>query len=408
LAEKQALNKTNRAIFYRLYPNATQAKQLAKTFGCCRFVYNQVLAEQQDRYYYDQKHLSKEAANDYVNHVLKKNHSWLLEVDKFALTNAVYNVESAYKKFWCHECGYPKFKSKRRSQNSYTTNMTNNNIAILEGAVKLPKLGRVSACIHRQFSKDWLIKSATIKLVASGKYYVSVLFEKTTQPPVAIVPTKKTTLGLDYSSPHFYIDSNGQTADYNKYYRRSEKKLAHAQQSLSRKHKMSKNYAKQRRKVAIIHEHIANQRKDFCHKLSTAIAKQYDAVCVEDINLRGMAGSLNLGKSTNDNGFGMFRNMLEYKLKEQGKQFIVLDRWFPSTKLCPVCGTINKDIVLGVDEWDCPCYGTHHLRDDNAACNIRDAGLAQYASGVADARRVRLDKQKQKQKQKQKRNNSVA
>ena len=137
----------------------------------------------------------------------------------------------------------------------------------------------------------------------------------------------------------------------------------------------SKNYEQQQRKIALLSEHIANQRKDFCHKRSTAIAKQYDAVFVEDIDLRGMAGSLNLGKSTNDNGFGMFREMLQYKLVEQGKVFGKVDRWYPSTKSCHNCGYINKEVTLGVDEWTCPSCGTLHMRDHNAAINIRDEGM---------------------------------
>ena len=193
----------------------------------------------------------------------------------------------------------------------------------------LPKVGNVKVKVHRQPDADWVLKGATVSCTRSGKYFVSLLyeFEKDIQP---IVPTKEKSLGLDYSSHDFYVDSNGKVANYPQFYRQSEEKLAKEQRKLSRMEADSKNYNEQLHKIQLLHEHIANQRKNFCHTVSAAIAKQYDAVFVEDINLRGLAGSLKLGKSTNDNGFGMFRTMLEYKLTSQGKTFAKIDKWYPS------------------------------------------------------------------------------
>lgn len=193
-----------------------------------------------------------------------------------------------------------------------------------------------------------------------------------------IIPAAETTLGLDYSSHDFYVDSNGNKADYPRYYRKAEKRLKCQQCKLSHKKLGSNNRNKQRMKVAAIHEKTANQRKDFCHKLSRKIANSYDAVCVEDINLHGLAGSLELGKSTNDNGFGMFRTFLKYKMEDQGKLLIVIDKWYPSSKMCHECGTINQNLKLKDREWTCSCCGAHIDRDINAAKNIRDVGLKQY------------------------------
>ena len=368
---------SNKGYKYRIYPTSEQETLIAKTFGCVRFVYNQFLAFQEEQYAEKLPHLGKNAMNNVCNQILKDEYPWLREVDKFALTNSVYSLDDAYQRFFKQpgKCGRPKYKSKKNPYRSYTTNITNNNVAILDGAIKLPKLGSVKAKLHRLPPENWTLKSATVSMTASGKYYCSVLFEYEEKPVKPVVPTTETTLGLDYSSPHFYVASNGAVAEFDHYFRETEAKLARAQRRLSRMQRGSNNYYKQKRRVACIHEEIANRRKDFCHKESRKIANSFDAVCVEDINLRGIAQCLKLGKATNDNGFGMFRTFLQYKLQEQGKQLIAIDKWLPSTKACHVCGYINSEITLNVREWTCPSCGTHHDRDENAAINIRDQGL---------------------------------
>ena len=220
-------------------------------------------------------------------------------------------------------------------------------------------------------------------MTASGKYFCSVLFEYKEKLVKPVIPTKETTLGLDYSSPHFYVASNGAVAEYDHYFREAEAKLAKAQRRLSRMQRGSNNYYKQKLRVACIHEEIANRRKDFCHKESRKIANSFNAVCIEDINLRSMAQCLNLGKATNDNGFGMFRTFLQYKLQEQGKQLIVIDKWLPSTKACHVCGTINNELTLKDRHWTCDGCGAFHNRDENAAINIRNQGLLQLELTMA-------------------------
>ena len=361
---------------YRIYPNTEQKEQFAKTFGCCRFVYNRLLALQQERYAKGEKHLSKIDANNYCVRVLKNEFPWLREVDKFALTNSIFALEEGYSRFFRKQGGHPKFKSKKTARRKYTTNITGSNIAITEGGIKLPKAGVVKAKLHRQLPKGAEIKGATVEQTASGKYYCSILVALPEAPVEKTVLQEDAVLGLDYSSPSFYVDSNGSVANPPHWLRESEKRLKKLQRRLSKKKKGSKNRERARRKVAILHEKIANQRKDFCHQQSAVIAKQCDAVCVEDINLRGMAASLRLGKSTNDNGFGMFRTFLEYKLREQGKQLAVIDKWFPSSQLCSECGALwagTKD--LGTRHWICPNCGAEHDRDVNAARNIKTEGI---------------------------------
>lgn len=260
---------------------------------------------------------------------------------------------------------------------SYTTNLVNDNIQLNRGVIRLPKVGEIKANTYRMPEVGYKLKAVTVKQTRAGKYYVSVLFEFYKDVP-DIQPTEQRTLGLDYSSPHFYVDSEGSCADYQHYYRKAEARLARMQRVLANMEYGSKNYTKQLQKVRLLHEKVANQRKDFCHQLSRKITNSYDSVCVEDINLRGLASSLKLGKSTNDNGFGMFRNMLKYKLEEQGKKYIVLNKWYPSSKMCRHCGTINSGLKLSDRTWACACCKKEIDRDHNAAINIRNAGLMQY------------------------------
>ncbi len=379
----------NRAIEYRIYPTKEQESLLAQTFGCVRLIYNQALEMEKGLYEAGMGFMSKFDLNNYCNRFMKADAPFLRDVDKFALTNSLYHLQSAFDGFFAKRTGYPKFKAKRDKQ-SYTTNFTNGNIAILKndpkakkGWIKLPKIGQVEAALHRDPETVWSmvkgslhIKSATVRKSAAGRYFVSVLFAfDRDDVPQHPLPTKETTLGLDYSSPHFYVDSDGQAADMPHYFRESEARLNREQRKLSRMEVGSSNYQKQRTKVARLHETISNQRKDFCHQLSRKIANSYEAVCVEDLDLRNVSQSLQLGKSTMDNGFGMFRTFLRYKMEEQGKWYVVIDKWFPSTKTCHECGGYNPDVTLGMDTWICPHCGQLIQRDPNAGENIRDEGL---------------------------------
>lgn len=366
----------NKAYKYHLYPNKEQAVLINKTFGCVRFVYNRMLANR--KALYEQYKNDKEALNrqkyalpaDY-----KKEFVWLKEVDSLALANAQLNLNTAYRNFFRDKSGgFPKYKSKRRDRKSYTTNNQKGTIRIVDNkTIRLPKLKDVPIKLHRQLPQDAVIKSATLSRTPTGKYYISILVEFTaTIKPV--IPTAESTLGLDYSSKSLFVDSEAKSADYPKFYRKAESKLQKEQRKLSRRQKGGKNREEQRRKVAKLHEKISNQRKDFLHKLSRQITNACDAVAIEDINMRGMAQGLKLAKSTNDNGFGMLKTFLAYKLAEQGKQLVIVDKWYPSSKLCRFCRKVNKELTLADRTWICKFCGREIDRDINAAINIKNEG----------------------------------
>ena len=358
----------NKGYKYRIYPNEEQRIYFAKTFGCVRFIYNKILSDKIEHYQKTREMLHRTPAQ------YKKEFSWLKEVDSLALANTNLDLGKAYKAFFSKKANFPRFKSKKH-YNKYTTHNQKGTVAVVAGYIKLPKVGYIEAKFHRPLPEGCVIKSATVSMTASGRYYCSLGIELEVPEPEKARLSLDTTLGLDYSSGSFYVDSEGNSANYDKYYRRSQKKLAKEQQRLSRKIKGSKNRDKQRQKVARVHEKIQNQRKDFCHKESRKIANSYDAVCVEDINLRALAGCLKLGKSTNDNGFGMFRTFLKYKLEDQGKHYVVVNKWYASSKTCSHCGFIYKELKLSERSWTCKECGIAHDRDFNAATNIKREGF---------------------------------
>lgn len=369
--------KTNRAIIYRLYPNKKQQELFQKTFGCVRFVYNQMLTIQEKRYKNGESHLSKFDANLYCNHNLKTEYVWLKEVDKFAITNAIYHLEDGYQRMFKHLGKHPKYKNKHTAKRSYTTNFTNNNLEVGKNYIKLPKVGKVKARISLDTSY-LRIKSATVTQNRDNTYQVSVLFEILEEEPVPATPMEDNTIGLDYKSDGLYVDNNGVIADMPHYYRLSAKNLAKQQRKLRNKTIGSKNYDKQQKKVAKIHRHIANQRKDYLHKKSTAITKQYSYVCVETLNMRAMSNKgFGNGKVTLDNGYGMFLEMLAYKLQERGGCLVKIDKWYPSSQICNCCGFQNPLLKnLSIRYWDCPNCGVTSIdRDVNAAKNIKQEGV---------------------------------
>lgn len=362
----------NRAIKYRVYPTTEQCILFAKTFGCCRKVYNLMLADKIAYYQEHQKTLQTTPAQ------YKKEYSYLKEVDSLALANVQMNLQTAYKNFFRDKkVGFPKYKSAKHSRKSYTTNNQKGTVAIIGNGIKLPKIGIVKAKIHRQPNEDWIIKSATVSQERDGTYYISILFEYEVKELYAPV-TSMSTLGLDYKSDGLYVDSKGNDCDMPHYYRLSQDKLAKSQRKLKHKTIGSNNYRKQQKKIAKIHRHISNQRKDFLHKKSTEIANQYTCVCVENLNMRSMANKgFGNGKATLDNGYGMFVNFLEYKLKDRGGYLIKVDKWFPSSQLCHWCGYRSENLKdLRIRKWDCPYCGHKGIdRDWNSAINIKVEGL---------------------------------
>ncbi len=370
---------TNKAIKYRIYPTTKQSVMFAKTFGCCRKVYNLMLNDKIESYKTTGKFVSVTPAK------YKKDYPFLKEVDSLALANAQLNLQSAFKscfdKSRKKKNGFPKFKSAKHSRKSYITNNQDGTIALTDKAIKLPKIGFVKTVVHRKPDNDWVIKSATISQESDGTYYVSVLFAYETNENDYVADITNA-IGLDYASDGLYVDNKGNVGTNHKYYRESHKKLTKQQRKLSRmqgskkNETKSNNYMKQLKKVNRIHRHIANQRMDNLHKISTEIANQYDVVCVENLNMRSMANrGFGNGKATTDNGYGMFLSMLEYKLADRNKYLVKIDKWYPSSQTCHCCGTIHPEMKdLTVRRIKCEC-GLEFDRDQNAAINILREGL---------------------------------
>jgi putative transposase len=363
--------KQNKSFKFRLLPNKKQEMLLAKTFGCVRFVYNKMLAERKETYekYKVNKELLKK--QKFPTPAKYKNEfPFLKEVDSLALANAQINLQNAYKNFFEGNAEFPKFKN-RKSKQSYTTNRVNGNIELQDGHIKLPKLKLVKIKQHREIPENYKLKSCTISKMKSGKYYISILTEYEKEITSSTI---QHVVGLDFAMDGLYVESEqGEKANYPRFYRQSLDKLAKEQRILSRRKKGSTRWEKQRLKVANLQEKTVNQRKNFLHHKSKELVTNYDAVIIEDLDMKGMSRALHFGKSVHDNSWGMFTTFLKYKLKEQGKRLIKIDKWFPSTKRCSCCSA-EKEMPLSERIYQCSC-GFVLDRDHNSAINIKNEGL---------------------------------
>lgn len=361
-----------RGYKYRIYPTDVQKIQLAKTFGCVRFVYNNCLNKKIDEYNKNKKNMSNFDCNNYVNRELKLKFDWLKEVDKFALTNAVYDMGNAYQKFYREKTGYPKFKSKRTNKYSYTTNFTNNNISVNfdEHFIKLPKLKQVKAVVHRKF--DGKIKNATISKEPNGQYYVSILVEE----EIKKLPKNNNKIGIDLGIKEFLVASDGNVIHNPKTLYKYQNKLAKLQRELSSKEKGSSNWNKCRIKVARLHKKISNIRNDFLHKLSSKIIHENQVVISEDLNIKNMVKNKNLSKAISDVSWSEFMRQIDYKSKWYGRTYHKTNKFFPSSQMCNCCGFQNKEVKnLNIREWTCDNCQTVHERDVNASINILKKGI---------------------------------
>ena len=380
-----------KAYKYRIYPNKEQQTKMNQFFGGCRFVYNKCI-----EWYSDAYKSWKENGTDIGKTPLltefKKDFEFLKECDNAALAYSRSNFERAIKDFIKSKngkrkgkrLGFPQFKSKHKSKMVYKTCDAHGGIRFVDDShIKLPKMGLVKCVKHRNF--EGVIKAVTVEMKPSGKYYISVIVEWPNEIELKI--NKKNNynnlnvVGLDMSLSDFVVSSHEEDNTIVKYvrnYRKNEKHLSKLQRKLSRKEKGSKNKMKSKRQVAILHEKIANQRKDFINKTALYFASKYDVIVLEDINLQKMPRTLHLGKSVTDLGFGEFRTILEQKCNEYDTTIFYVDKWYPSSKTCSSCGAINKSLKLSDKEWICTECGTYHNRDFNAALNLEQYFINQY------------------------------
>lgn len=363
------------AYKYRIYPNKTQKELISKTFGCCRFVYNYFLDLKIQEYKNNKKSLSYHDMSKLLTQ-LKKELEWLKEPDKDSLQKSLKDLDNAYQKFFKEHTGYPKFKSRKNRHQSYRTSYTKTsaggNIMFIDKHIKLPKLEYVKTRDKR--IPQGRILNATISQEPNGHYYCSLCctdvqfpqFQKTNQ-----------NVGIDLGIVDFAIFSDGTKIKNQRFYEKSEKKLAKLQRELSRKTIGGSNWNKARIKVANLQKHISNQRNDFLQKLTTDIIKQYGIICIEDLDVQSMKETNNniRNKRVGDVSWSEFRRMLTYKSQWYGKQLFVVDRYFPSSQICHVCGNKDGKKSENIREWICSNCGNKLDRDINAAINILNEGL---------------------------------
>ena len=365
-----------KAYKYRIYPTSQQETLLAKSFGCARWFWNYALNLCQETY----KNTGKGLTRGYIQGLLpalKKEYEWLKDPYSQCLQVVALNLSNAYKNFFDKRAMLPKFKSKHGRQSiSYPQNVK------FDGdKIYLPKIDWVYFQRHRDFEGD--VKTVTVSRNPDGKYFVSVLVDNGKANPELRLVDKA--IGIDVGLTHFAITSDGSKFDNPRFFIKHQRNLKRKQQKLSKKKKGSQNRKKARLAVAKVHAKIARCREDFLHKLSRKIVNENQVIAVENLNIKGMVKNHNLAKAISDVGWGMFCTMLKYKAESKGKQYIEIDRWFPSSKTCHICLNRVDNLSLDVRAWTCKHCGTHHDRDVNAAINIRNEALRIISLGTSES-----------------------
>lgn len=365
-----------RAYKYRFYPTDEQSQQLAQTFGCVRYVYNRALAERSRAWTQEQRRVNYYDTNKMLTGWKRDEETlWLAEPSKDPLQAALRNLQGAFDKFWRKQNRYPQFKRKGKSKESAT--YFSNCFTYRDGQIKLAKQSEPLAIRwSRPLPEGAEPSQVTVSRDSAGRYHISILVETvvTEHEPTG------STVGIDAGIASLYTLSTGEKITNPRHEKRDRQKLARAQKELARKQKGSSNRAKARLKVARIHARIADRRRDHLHKLSTRIIRENQAVMIEDLSVRNMVRNRSLARAISDAGWAQFRSMLEYKADWYGRRVVAIDRFYPSSKTCSVCGAINDAMSLNIREWTCRCGATHD-RDINAAKNILAVGLAVAACG---------------------------
>ena len=368
-----------RTYRFRIYPNSSQKELIEKTLGCSRQVYNDFLSMCIESFENDHDFKIKKYDLIKLLPEYKETFPYLKEVDSVAVQQTVIHLYDAYVNFFRHNAEFPKFK-KKKNDYGYTTMNINNSIIIIEDDIQIPKLGRVRIKCHRRLPESF--KFTTVSVSRLGRhYYVSLLGEEEYFDYVEFIKDKldpNNSIVLDFSLSHLFVDSDGNHLDTPTYYQDSLTKLAKEQRKLSHMKKGSNHYQKQLMRIKNLHEHIANQRKDFLHKVSRKLANTYDYVFVENLDLKEMSekrDKLRFGITIFDLGYGTFLNYLSYKLNWLNKKLIKVDRYFPSSQFCSNCSYRKNDLTLNQRHWVCPDCGEKHDRDHNAAINIKKEGI---------------------------------
>lgn len=377
-----------RAYKYRIYPTEEQKVLIAKTFGCCRFVYNWALNLKITAYKERRETLGNVYLTNLMKSELKAENEWLSEVNSQSLQSALRNLDTAYTNFFRNTkaVGFPRFKSRKNKQSFLCPQHCR--VDFEKGTITIPKAKDIPAVLHRKFKGT--VKTVAISMSPSGRYFASVLVDTSMQEMKSSEPMRDTTVGIDLGIKSLAVCSDGRTFDNLKNFKRNLDRLKFLQKRLSRKQKGSSNRNKARVRIARLHEHIANSRKDNLHKITHALThdSQVRTICMEDLNVKGMQRNHHLAQAVGDASFGMFLTMLEYKFRWYGINLIKIDRFAPSSKTCGKCGYQYKGLKLSERNWTCPICGTHHDRDFNAACNIKEFGLKALPSERGEVKPV--------------------
>ncbi|QSE82920.1 RNA-guided endonuclease InsQ/TnpB family protein [Rhodococcus koreensis] len=365
-----------RAFKFRFYPTAVQAEQLARTFGCTRYVYNRALAERSRAWSQEQRRVTYADTSKMLTGWKRDTETaWLAEPSKGPLQESLRQLQGAFERFWRKQARYPQFKRKGQSKDSAT--YYSNCFTYRGGQIRLAKQSEpLDIRWSRPLPHGVTPSQVTVSRNARGQYHISILVEDTI---TELEPVDRV-VGLDAGITSLYTLSTGEKITNPRHERRDRARLAKAQRMLARKQKGSRNRAKARLKVAKIHGRIADRRRDYLHTLSTRLVRENQVIAIEDLSVRNMVKNRSLSRAISDAGWSEFRSMLEYKADWYGRRVVAIDRFCPSSKTCSVCGEIAGAMPLDVREWTCRC-GAVHDRDVNAAKNILAVGLAVAACG---------------------------